>query len=31
VTDDKWERVSEENKFLLNEFMDYLKAADKSP
>lgn len=31
VTDEKWEQVSEENKYLLKEFNDYLKAADKSP
>lgn len=31
VTDEKWEQVCQDNKYLLNEFEDYLKAADKSP
>lgn len=31
VTDEKWEQVCQDNKYLLNEFLDYLKAADKSP
>lgn len=31
VTAEKWERVSKENKSLLKDFLDYLKATDKSP
>lgn len=31
VTEKKWEAVSEKNKELLKEFLDYLKASDKSP
>ena len=31
VTDEKWEQVSKKNKDLLKDFLDYLKASDKSP
>ena len=29
VTEEKWAAVSEKNKELLREFLDYLKASDK--
>lgn len=31
VTEEKWERVSKQNKTLLKDFLDYCKATDKSP
>ena len=31
VTAEKWERVSQQNKDLLKDFLDYLKATDRSP
>ena len=31
VTDEKWERVSKQNKALLKDFLDYCKASNKSP
>ena len=31
VTEEKWEHVSKQNKNLLKDFLDYLKASDKSP
>lgn len=31
VTDEKWEHVSKQNKDLLKDFLDYLRASDKSP
>ena len=31
VTDEKWERVSKQNKDLLKDFLDYCKASNKSP
>lgn len=31
VTDEKWNNVSKKNKDLLKDFLDYLKASDKSP
>lgn len=31
VTEEKWKRVSKQNKELLNDFIDYCKAQDKSP
>lgn len=30
VTDELWEKVNKENKSLLNEFLDYLRASDKA-
>lgn len=31
VTSEKWEKVSQENKDLMGEFVDYLRSANKSP
>ena len=31
VTPEKWDKVNEKNKNLINEFTDYLRSANKSP